>query len=120
MSPINPIRLGENLKQARKAKALRQEAVALELGLARTTITAIEQGARKVTEAELIAFSELYSCPTDVLLNGVAMTESQTFVAPADTLWASISRTEFLLLKAVRDGDYHQALMILLMAIERD
>lgn len=120
MPLINPIRLGANLRLARKAKSLRQEAVALELGLARTTVVAIEQGARHITEAELNAFSELYSCPTDVLMNGVALDESKTFVAPADTLWASISRTEFLLIKAVRDGDYHQALMILLMAIKRD
>ena len=49
----DPKRLGERLQLARKAKGFTQEAVASKLGVARTTLVAIEKGERRVTESEL-------------------------------------------------------------------
>ncbi len=55
--------LGEKLKDARKARALTQEAVATELGILRTTLVAIEKGERRVTPGELIALAKIFGRP---------------------------------------------------------
>jgi Zn-dependent peptidase ImmA (M78 family)/DNA-binding XRE family transcriptional regulator len=52
--------LGERLMEARRARGLTQQMVAGELGVARTTITAIEKGARRPRAAELVALARLY------------------------------------------------------------
>lgn len=62
--------MNERLKQVRKSLKLSQEFVAKQLGMARTTIVAIEAGTRKVTTNELIMFSNLYGVTTDKLLYG--------------------------------------------------
>ena len=52
--------LGERLRIARANANLTQEAVARELGVARTTLVAIERGNRPVKNEELLQFSRLY------------------------------------------------------------
>jgi Zn-dependent peptidase ImmA (M78 family)/DNA-binding XRE family transcriptional regulator len=52
--------LGRRLQDARKARGLTQQDVAKDLGIARTTVTAIEQGERRVRPEELIRLSKLY------------------------------------------------------------
>jgi Zn-dependent peptidase ImmA (M78 family)/DNA-binding XRE family transcriptional regulator len=52
--------LGRRLQDARKARGLTQQDVARDLGIARTTVTAIEQGERHVRPEELIQLSRLY------------------------------------------------------------
>ena len=60
----------ERLKQARKDLRLTQEFVAKHMGMARTTIVAIEAGKRDVTAEELAAFSELYGIPMEEIIHG--------------------------------------------------
>lgn len=58
---IRPELLGARLKNARNVMRLTQEAAAAALGMARTTIVAIEAGKRQIVPVELRAFAELYS-----------------------------------------------------------
>ena len=64
------VKMNERLKQVRKSLKLSQEFVAKQLGMARTTIVAIESGSRKVTADELAKFSELYGVTAEELLYG--------------------------------------------------
>ena len=57
---IDPHVLGQRLQEARRAAGLTQQAVADPLGMARTTLVAIEKGERKVTPSELIQLAKLY------------------------------------------------------------
>lgn len=66
---IRPEMLGGRLKAARTLKRLTQEAAATALGVARTTIVAIEGGKRAVGADELRALAELYDCPESELLD---------------------------------------------------
>lgn len=66
---IRPEILGGRLKAARTLKRLTQEAAATALGVARTTIVAIEAGKRAVGADELRALAELYDCPESELLD---------------------------------------------------
>src|SRR3990172_7838513 len=56
----DPRTLGLRLQEARKARGLTQQDVAGHLGMARTTVTAIEKGERQVQPEELLRFSDLY------------------------------------------------------------
>ncbi|MCY4411439.1 MAG: helix-turn-helix transcriptional regulator, partial [Caldilineaceae bacterium] len=51
---IPPPVLGRRLQGARKARGLTQKEVAESLGVARTTITALEKGERRTRPGELI------------------------------------------------------------------
>ena len=57
---VDPQTLGKRLQIARLASDLRQQDVAENLKLARTTITAIEQGERQVRPGELVQMARLY------------------------------------------------------------
>ncbi len=65
---IDPRILGQRLQVARKSIDLTQQAVAEAIGLARTTIVAIEKGERLPKEEELFQFSQLYHRPVNDLL----------------------------------------------------
>ncbi len=60
LESTDPRVLGRRLREARKARGLTQEDAAESLGLARTTITALEKGDRRVRPNELIQLSRLY------------------------------------------------------------
>lgn len=60
LQTIDPRVLGRRLQEARKALGLTQQDVAKELGLARTTVTAIEKGERRVQPAELLQLARIY------------------------------------------------------------
>jgi Zn-dependent peptidase ImmA (M78 family)/transcriptional regulator with XRE-family HTH domain len=62
-------RLGAKLQLARKMKRLTQEQVAQRLEVARTTVTAIEKGERRITETELYHLAELYEKDVLELIN---------------------------------------------------
>jgi Zn-dependent peptidase ImmA (M78 family)/transcriptional regulator with XRE-family HTH domain len=68
--PISPDLLGARLKAARTASNLTQEAAANALGLARTTLLAIEAGKRTIRPEELRAFTDLYGVREGELLSG--------------------------------------------------
>jgi Zn-dependent peptidase ImmA (M78 family)/DNA-binding XRE family transcriptional regulator len=57
---IDPRVLGSRLQAARRARNLTQEAVADRLGVARTTLVAIEKGERRVTAHEIRQLADLY------------------------------------------------------------
>jgi Zn-dependent peptidase ImmA (M78 family)/transcriptional regulator with XRE-family HTH domain len=60
MSRLGPAELGERLRGARSGANLTQDAAAASLGMARTTLVAIEKGQRPVRPEELLAFARLY------------------------------------------------------------
>jgi Zn-dependent peptidase ImmA (M78 family)/DNA-binding XRE family transcriptional regulator len=61
--------LGAKLKHARSLHRITQEAAASKLGVARTTLVAIEAGKRAVSSQELRQFAELYDVPESELIN---------------------------------------------------
>jgi Zn-dependent peptidase ImmA (M78 family)/DNA-binding XRE family transcriptional regulator len=63
LDQIDPKVLGARLQEARKARGLTQQAVADEMGMARTTLVAIEKGERRVLPQELIQLAALYGRP---------------------------------------------------------
>jgi Zn-dependent peptidase ImmA (M78 family)/DNA-binding XRE family transcriptional regulator len=65
---VRPEILGARLKNARAARRITQEAAATVIGVARTTVVAIESGRRLVSLAELRAFAELYDASESELL----------------------------------------------------
>src|SRR5260221_14730135 len=60
LDEIDKKEIGRRLSTARRQKRLTQEQVASLIGVARTTIVAIEQGIRSVKPEELLAFVEVY------------------------------------------------------------
>ncbi len=60
LDKIDPRELGQNLKLARDQRGLRQEDAAKLINVARTTLTAIEQGKRRIKIDELIKLVEAY------------------------------------------------------------
>ncbi|MEP6766179.1 MAG: helix-turn-helix transcriptional regulator, partial [Gemmatimonadaceae bacterium] len=57
---IESSELGARLQAARKAARITQEDAALAINVARTTITAIEKGDRRVQANELVVLAQLY------------------------------------------------------------
>lgn len=64
----DPRVLGQRLQEARKARGLTQQVAADALRVARTTVVAMEQGARRVQSEELIALAGLYGRSVSELL----------------------------------------------------
>lgn len=60
LDKIDPRELGQNLKIARELRGLRQEDAAKIINVARTTLTAIEQGQRRIKINELMKLVEAY------------------------------------------------------------
>ena len=59
----DPRVLGRRLQEARRARGLTQQEVAESLELARTTVTALEKGERRIRPDELISLAVLYGRP---------------------------------------------------------
>ncbi|MEY2563544.1 MAG: hypothetical protein QOH88_1737 [Verrucomicrobiota bacterium] len=57
---LDPKALGAQLQDARRACDLTQQQVANKLGIARTTIVALEKGERRLSPADLVALCRLY------------------------------------------------------------
>jgi transcriptional regulator with XRE-family HTH domain len=57
---LDPVTVGSRLQEARKARRLTQQDAADALGVARTTIVAMEKGERRLQPAELVRLAELY------------------------------------------------------------
>jgi len=60
LGKMDPKILGQRLQDVRKARGLTQQDVAKELDVARTTITALEKGERKIQPNELVTLARLY------------------------------------------------------------
>jgi Zn-dependent peptidase ImmA (M78 family)/transcriptional regulator with XRE-family HTH domain len=63
LNTINPRVIGERLADARRARGLTQQQAAEQLGVARTTITAMEKGDRRPRATELVKLARLYGRP---------------------------------------------------------
>ena len=60
---VDPRVLGRRLQESRRARGLTQQEVAESLELARTTVTALEKGERRIRPDELISLAGLYGRP---------------------------------------------------------
>ncbi|MBA3528954.1 MAG: helix-turn-helix transcriptional regulator, partial [Propionibacteriaceae bacterium] len=79
IASIDPEAVGEQLMRARKASGLTQQQAATELGVARTTITAIESGARRPRPAEFVRLAQLYRRSVGDLLRAATQPRSIGF-----------------------------------------
>lgn len=68
LDTIDPVQLGLELTEARKRRKITQQAAADTIGVARTTMVAIEQGKRRIRSDELIALAEAYKCQVSDLV----------------------------------------------------
>lgn len=63
--------IGDRLKQARQLTGITQESAATSIGMARTTLVAIEKGERRLKELELVNLCKLYNTkPSSILSPG--------------------------------------------------
>lgn len=63
MNSLQQLRIAEKIQYYRKKVNLTQEDLAKKLGLARTSVTAIEKGERKLKASEIIQVSEILNIP---------------------------------------------------------
>lgn len=68
LNTIDPVTIGERLAEARRARRLTQQQAADALGVARTTITAMEKGDRRPRATELVTLARLYGRPVGDLV----------------------------------------------------
>lgn len=68
LETIDPRVLGRRLQEARKARGLTQQDAAEHLSVARTTITALEKGERRIRPDELLQLARLYGRPVSDLV----------------------------------------------------
>jgi Zn-dependent peptidase ImmA (M78 family)/DNA-binding XRE family transcriptional regulator len=92
---IDPRRLGERLQQARKARRKTQQEVADYLGVARTTVVALEKGERRVQPTELVRLASLYGRQVGELLRAAEPTapfavQLRATLAPDEPLSAEL------------------------------
>lgn len=70
---MEQFKVGDRLRVARSARGLTQEQAAARLGMARTTLVAIERGDRPPRPEELVAFGTLYGVSVHSLLRPSAI-----------------------------------------------
>lgn len=68
LQTLDPREFGRRLQEARKARGWTQQQAADQLGVARTTLTAIEKGERRIQPTELIQLAALYGRSVGELL----------------------------------------------------
>ena len=68
LNAIAPQALGQRLYEARKRRGLTQEEAAAAIGVARTTMVAIEKGERRIRAAELLKLAQVYGQSVNDLL----------------------------------------------------
>ncbi len=70
LDSLDPRLLGQRLQESRKARGMTQQDVASELGMARTTVTALEKGERRIQPKEIIELAKLYGREVGDLVSG--------------------------------------------------
>jgi Zn-dependent peptidase ImmA (M78 family)/DNA-binding XRE family transcriptional regulator len=70
LDKLDPKQLGQRLQESRKARRMTQQDVANELGMARTTVTALEKGERRIQPHEIIELAKLYGREVSDLVSG--------------------------------------------------
>src|SRR6266478_6277207 len=76
LEQVDPRTLGLRLQEARKAAGLTQQDVADQIGMARTTVVAIEKGERRIVPHELLQLAPLYGRSVSSLVSKRIITES--------------------------------------------
>jgi Zn-dependent peptidase ImmA (M78 family) len=69
LEETNPTEVGERLRAARSAAGLTQDQAAQSIGVARTTIVAIENGSRRIRPDELVQLCRLYKVSANAILH---------------------------------------------------
>lgn len=80
LDSIDPATIGARLAHARKARGLTQQQAAETLGVARTTVTAMEKGERRPRAAELVRLATLYGRRVGELVRPAPTEEVDGFV----------------------------------------
>lgn len=80
LDTIDPKVIGDRLADARRARRLTQQQAADELGVARTTVTAIEKGGRTPRASELLALARLYGRQVGDFVRPVSARQAPSFV----------------------------------------
>jgi Zn-dependent peptidase ImmA (M78 family)/DNA-binding XRE family transcriptional regulator len=88
LEQLDPRILGARLQDARRARGLTQQAVADLLGIARTTLVAMEKGERRVLPDELIRLAEIYARPVSELVARQVVVEG--FVPQFRASWKDV------------------------------
>jgi Zn-dependent peptidase ImmA (M78 family)/DNA-binding XRE family transcriptional regulator len=73
LEQISPTEVGERLRLARDGAKIKQAAAATAIGVARTTLVAIEQGERRARMGELQQLAKLYGTSVNALLRQEAI-----------------------------------------------
>lgn len=79
LEQLDPRVVGSRLQDARRAAGRTQQSVADEMGMARTTVVAVEKGERRVSSGELIKLARMYRRPVSDFVGRQTVTEG--FVA---------------------------------------
>jgi Zn-dependent peptidase ImmA (M78 family)/transcriptional regulator with XRE-family HTH domain len=87
--------VGRRLQEARKAARKTQQEASDFLGVARTTITAIEKGDRKVQPAELVRLAELYGHSVSDLLRRGSRSDAFSVQLRASLIQGPLAEGEF-------------------------
>ena len=74
----------ERLKALRKQLHLSQEFVAIQLGMTKATLVAIESGNRKIMAEELDEFSKFYGVSVEEMLDGKINVDSEVIGVARD------------------------------------
>ena len=85
LEKIDPKILGNRLQESRRARGLKQQDVAEQMSMSRTTVVAIEKGERRINPDELIKFARIYGRDVSKFLN--RLTEAQDFVPQFRQNW---------------------------------
>lgn len=93
LESIDPEVIGQRLSDARRARRLTQQEAAEALDVARTTITAMEQGVRRPRASELVTLARLYGRQVGDLVRPVPNDQPPGFIVqfrgargPSDTI----------------------------------
>jgi transcriptional regulator with XRE-family HTH domain len=101
INSIDPVVLGERLADARRARQLTQQQTADELGVARTAITAMENGERRPQAVELVKLARLYGRSVGVFVRAEA---TLTILPPEQQTPKLLLRYEVLAVRAYEAG----------------
>ena len=100
---VDPRVLGQRLQDARRARGLTQQEVADSLELARTTVTALEKGERRIRPDELISLAGLYGRPVSSFVRSRAPSAEFAVQFRTSINRASSSEAQQALRRGVQD-----------------
>jgi Zn-dependent peptidase ImmA (M78 family)/transcriptional regulator with XRE-family HTH domain len=85
LDALDPKALGSRLQEARKSRNIKQQDIADHMGMARTTIVAIEKGERRLSPSELIKLASFYGRAVSEFVNRHTVVED--FVPQFRAVW---------------------------------